>query len=472
MGTFRKILGLSAADAGAKGLSFVAMVYVAREAGADRYGVLEFGALLLSYFLLLADAGLELWATRAASTGVAVKDLVARILPLRLTFAASSIVLLAALTPLLPPFPGLRLIVLLFALTLLPQAASLKWVFLGQHNTRRVAAGLLLSQLLFVSLVFAFFREPSHILLVPLFRLAADIGMALFFWTAYVRANGWPQLRVPDRESTHIVTTAFILGLSQAIGLLGYSFNTVLLGYLKSSTDVGWYSAAYKPVIVALALPLAYYASFFPVLARAYARDTVDFHLILGRSLRLTAVVALPLGVSVSFLAEPIILTLFGGGYREAIPILRVLCWSAVLVTLRGNFRQSLNAAGKFDRDLRSSLLALAANLALNLALIPRYGPLGAASATVTADLVWLFSAWFYAGRHLAVGRAPGWLWRPALAAVAMASCFAVLPVENWILTAAIAAGAYTLTLGACGEFRLLLAKSVRPLAAPVGARE
>jgi len=80
---FRNILRLSVGDFLAKTLNFLAFVYLARVLGVASYGVLEFASSILTYFLLLADGGLELWATREAAEGRDLRELAARVVPLR-----------------------------------------------------------------------------------------------------------------------------------------------------------------------------------------------------------------------------------------------------------------------------------------------------------------------------------------------------------------------------------------------------
>ena len=57
---FRNILKLAAGDFLAKTLYFFSFVYLARVLGVNTFGVLEFANSLLTYLLLMADAGLEI----------------------------------------------------------------------------------------------------------------------------------------------------------------------------------------------------------------------------------------------------------------------------------------------------------------------------------------------------------------------------------------------------------------------------
>src|SRR4029077_16953738 len=142
-----------------------------------------------------------------------------------------------------------------------------------------------------------------------------------------------------------------------------------------------------------------------------------------------------------------IIHILFGVPYAAAVPVLQVLAWSAVLVTLRGTFKHGLNAAGRPELDLRSAAASVTLNVGLNLALIPRYGILGAAVAAGTADVLWLFAVAWYFNRHVMRVDLHSVILRPLAASGLMIACLVLLQSSFWGLRAVIGAAAYLGTL-------------------------
>src|SRR5262249_25718345 len=155
-----------------------------------------------------------------------------------------------------------------------------------------------------------------------------------------------------------------------------------------------------------------------------YAENRECFREVVVRSLRLTAIFALPLGVGGVFLADPIIKLLVGPTYVESVPVFQILSWSAVLVILRGTYRQALNAAHLSRLDLRCAATSVALNIALNLILIPLYGIIGAAIATVVAESLWLMMAAYHSNRYITQVNPIALLFPPLIAAAAMAISF------------------------------------------------
>ena len=429
------MLRFSAGDFLAKILHFLTFIYLARVLDVAAYGVLEFANSSMTYFLLLADCGLELWATREAAQGKDVKELVSRIVPLRLLLAVVAFSLMLGLLPVFPNFAFLRTVLILFGLTLFTQALNLKWVFFGREKIRSVVAGLILAQIAFAIAVFAFIRSPAALVYVPILRLAADFVMVAYFsrlfWVEFGGKVGYTL-----KNSRLVFKAALTMGAAHGLATVNYNFDSVLIGFMLNSIAVGLYNAAYRPVTMAVALPVSYFLGLLPLLSRIYVESQDTFRATIVRSLRWTATLAMPIGIGGTFLAYPIIDFLFGPAYAEAAPALQVLCWSAVLVILRGTYRQAFNATGNQRLDLRCATASTTSNLCLNLLLIPRYGILGAAVATLAAEILWLTTAATYFYRRINRINLLSFLFRPAIAAVAMGIYFFLVPHGFWMIRA------------------------------------
>lgn len=417
----------------------------------ERYGVLEFAISLMFYFLLLGDGGLELWATREAAKTPDLPALVARILPLRFLLAAASFAVLGVSLAALPPYPELRLVLGLFGLSLLAQAASLKWVFMGQEKMAHVAWGLLLSKLIFFLLAVGLVRGTTALLLVPVISLAGDAALTFYFGGVYARRNEW---RVPWalRGAGAILRPALTIGMAQAMGLLNYNFDSVLLGFLTNVRTVGLYNAAYKPVTIVLAFPLTYFTGLFPALSRTHAEGQAAFRALVERALRFSALMVAPLAVGGTLLAKPILLLLYGESYAASAAVLPILVWSAVLVILRGSYRHALIAAGHQAIDLRCAIISTTVNVGLNLLLIPRYGMTGAATATLLGDAAWFLMSFLgFENKVMRLNPLP-YLARPVLAGAAMAACLLLLASLSWMERAILSVIVYFVVLLALRE--------------------
>jgi O-antigen/teichoic acid export membrane protein len=429
---FRNILRLATGDLVAKATSFFAFVYLARILGVTKFGVLEFAGSVLAYLLLIADCGFEMWGTREAANSSDIPGLAARVAPIRLLLASISFVLLLAVLPLFPHYPSLRAVLVIYGLTVFAQAVSLKWVFLGQQQMSGVARGLVIGQVVFAALVVGFIHNAVGLVWVPAFKLLGDVVTAAYFARWFARSYGRFALNMTLRGARAMLKPAFTIGFSLAMGLLNYNFDAVLLGFLRGPTVVGWYNAAYKVLLIGVSAALAYFAGLFPALSRLYVENRKEFGLLVRHTAELWLVFAVPMVVAGTFLAEPGIRLLYGAAYLNSVAPFRILLWSAALVMLRWVYMDSLRATGHQALDLRCAITSASLNVALNILLIPRFGMVGAASATVTADVVWLVMSCYYFRRAQLSSDAFPPVWGPLLGGGVMCVVFYSTRSLDW----------------------------------------
>ena len=129
-----------------------------------------------------------------------------------------------------------------------------------------------------------------------------------------------------------------------------------------------------------------------------------EFCLLVRRTAELWLVFVVPLVVAGTFLAGPVIRFLYGAAYDNSVAPFQILLWSAALVMLRWVYMDSLRATGHQALDVRCAVTSASLNVVLNILLIPRFGMIGAASATVTADVVWFFMSYYYFRRAVLPG--------------------------------------------------------------------
>jgi O-antigen/teichoic acid export membrane protein len=431
---FRNIVRLATGDLIAKATSFLAFVYLARILGVAEFGVLEFAGSVLAYVLLLGDGGLEMWGTREAANTADLPALAGRILPLRLLLASVSFVILLALLPLFPNYPRLRTVLAIYGLSAFAAAANLKWIFMGQQKMTVVARGLVIGQVVFAAMVVIFVHNPVGMIWVPVFRLVGEVASASYFALWFRRDYGFAGLRVSLQKASAVLRPALTIGMSLAMGLLNYNFDSVLLGFLRGPSVVGWYNAAYKLLLVGISVAVTYFAGLFPALSRAYVANREEFRHLVRSTVELWLMCIVPFVVAGTFLADPIVRFLYGSAYASAAAPFRILLWSAALVVLRWVYMDSLRATGHQNLDVRCAITSATLQVGLNILLIPRFGMIGAASATVFADLVWFVMSYYYFRRAvLADVPAPAWA-GPLLGAGAMCIVLWFAHPLNWIL--------------------------------------
>lgn len=400
----RNALALAISSIGTKAASFFVLLLLARRVGVDDFGRLNFAQTVISYLIIVANFGIPLVAIRALATrGEHFRDQVGAFLSAQFVAGALSTVLLVVLLVLLPKSDDDKLLIALFSLSLLGTAFLIDWAFRAREQMMFVAVGNLLQALLPLVLIFIFVRSAAELYLVPVFLALGLWGRNLFYWQRFVRDHGWPPLDFTGAKIVTLLRQASTLGASIIMIQVYYNIDTIMLGFMRSDAEVGWYNAAYRIVLVFTSLGGIVGDVIFPRLSRQIALQSVaqkSRTLLLGAKLLIFA--SLPIALAGTFYAGPIMTFLFGPAYSNGAPALQILIWQVFTVFSNISFAYHLLAAGQNRLYFISVTAGAVINLALNLVLIPAYGMMGATVTTIVAEVVVLSLLVIFATRTIA----------------------------------------------------------------------
>jgi len=171
------------------------------------------------------------------------------------------------------------------------------------------------------------------------------------------------------------------------MGTIYFQLDSILLSYFCGNTEVGYYQAALRLVVVILLIPDIITKSLLPVMSQYFKSSTDKLHQLFDISLKYMTIIAIPLSVSVYLLAEPIILFLFGAEYLKSIIVLEVLSWVILLRFIGYILGVYFTVINK--QIIRTYIVTIAAiiSVILNIILIPRYGFWGASLTNLISNI-------------------------------------------------------------------------------------
>jgi O-antigen/teichoic acid export membrane protein len=137
-------------------------------------------------------------------------------------------------------------------------------------------------------------------------------------------------------------------------------------------------------------------------------------------TMRVLAMICIPAAFGLGALAEPLLRTLYGAKFLPAIPAFAILAILTLGKALQMPARQLLTAADKQTLIVKWGLVLAVINLAIDFALIPRYGALGAAIAKGTIQVIGAVSIWSIVVAAFQARLPLGRLGRTTVAALAM----------------------------------------------------
>ncbi len=181
---------------------------------------------------------------------------------------------------------------------------------------------------------------------------------------------------------------------------LYWRIDVFMLSKMGTVDDVGRYGAAWRILELALVVPQSFCLSLYPQLAAAVRSDRAELARLGRLAMRVMAAGSLPLAAWVAVMGNDIMALLYGEAFRSTGPTLTILVWTLVPYGWVRYHAYVLVAAELQRIDLAMNVALTVINIALNLYLIPAYGPWGAGLATLISMLVYAIAQVAYLGRH------------------------------------------------------------------------
>jgi O-antigen/teichoic acid export membrane protein len=217
--------------------------------------------------------------------------------------------------------------------------------------------------------------------------------------------------------------------LTFVLTILYFRIDQPLVYALRPHVEAGWYGAAYKPFEALLFIPMTFLSIVFPVLSIYHRERPGELLDAVNRFFKALLLIGWPMSVGIFMLAHPLTRLLFGQAYGPSEPALRILALSLGFAFVNNAFIGALSATDHQASFTWAAGWSLVANLALNLALIPNFGYIGASWATVMTEIVLGIAGWTLTARH--IGYVAVWRlsWRVVLAGLVMGA--AIYPLRD-----------------------------------------
>jgi len=170
-------------------------------------------------------------------------------------------------------------------------------------------------------------------------------------------------------------------GLASVFQVMVLWLDTLLLGILRSPSEAGIYSASSRYLLIGAFFLTAINQALAPQVGALLAANERRRAQSVYQSATWWIVAATwPIYLTIVIFA-PLALKVFGAGFEQGAPVLVILGMAALVATATGSVDWVLLMGGKSTWNLMNTAIALVANVALNLLLIPHYGMVGAATA-------------------------------------------------------------------------------------------
>jgi PST family polysaccharide transporter len=374
------------------GVGFFVTVWITRYLGPEKYGLLSYASAFAGLFTAIANLGLY---------GIVVRDIVRypestdEILGTAffLKFSGGLCALLLSLGLIFFIRPGETLTYWLVGIT------ATGFIF----QSFEVFDFWFQSKLLSKRTVFANIPGFLLITIAKIVLILINAPLIAFAWTgafeillgsigllaAYqLKTRRVGYLRVSMKWAKSLLKDCCPLIFAGLMLMIYNRIDQVMIGQMVGNYSVGIYSVAVKLAEFWYIFPTLVLNSVLPTIVEAKQSGEAFYYRRLQKVFDLMALISLVFVLPLFVFSKQIIVLFYGSAYAEAGAVLAVYVLSGIFVFL-GHVRESWIAVENIARfSLYSTATGAFVNILLNYLLIPRYGNLGAAYATLIALFV------------------------------------------------------------------------------------
>ena len=374
-----------------RAIQLVIFVYLARVLGKTEFGIFSFGLAFSLLFMIIADFGLSTLITREISRDKkSASKYLSNSIIIKLLLSAIAFVFAYLFLNIAGYSEEVKTIAyIMLGFALMQSFTEINYsIFRAFERMHYDAFTKILRMLILAGAIFYLIKNNYGLLASSLAFLATEfIILVIAFFITYTRFIKI-SFKFDYDFSRNLLKKSSFFCLSLVFASLYLYIDVVMLSKMRSTTEVGIYSAATNIIIALIFIPQMYSNSIYPVISRFYITSRKSLQFAYEKSFKYLSIIGLGAAAGIYSLSEKIILFLYGWEYSESAVVLAILTVYLFLKfpnPMTGIILVSIN---KQKSRLFTQGIAAVTNIALNFILIPPYGIIGAAVATVLTEII------------------------------------------------------------------------------------
>lgn len=372
-------------------LSYLLIIYLARQLGVLNFGKFVFANSFAHLFLILSDFGLTTLIIREVARDRKIgPQYVGNAATLKIALSVITFVAILFILNIMAIPYDTRIIVYLIAACFIFENMGTFFggVFQAYERMWFNAIIQIIQKLFLLLLCFILLSRGYGLvaicvvyLLSGMFYCCANAGFVTYRFLKphyEVRLGFWREL----------LKESLPLAISAAIAMVYYNIDMIMLGKMKDEAVVGWYGVSYHLYFAIITFFGAFLVAIFPVMSRFFEAHRERLSRIYEKSFKAISGLGLPLSVGCVLLSKKIILFLYGPQYEHSIIVFKIFASIIVFGCLNGLASYFLVSINRQRLVVKVLAITTGVNVLLNFILIPRYSYIGAACATLVSEIL------------------------------------------------------------------------------------
>lgn len=369
----------------------VTFPYISRVLLSEGNGKIAFASSVITYFTMFASLGIPTYGIRACAKVRDDKDKLSKTVQELMIINSGTMFLVClvyiASIILVPKFSAEKELFIVNGIGMVLNMFAMTWLYNALEQYAYITVVNLLVKIISLVFMFLLVRRPEDYIIYGVITMLASSASYVF---NFFYAKKFISFRKSGKYNLAVHMKPILIFFAMAAATNVYTnLDVVMLGFMKTDTDVGYYNAAIKVKTILVTLITSLGTVLLPRLSYYIKQNRKEeFYRMIGKAVNFVVILGVPLTVYFALFAEESILFLAGEDFRGAIFPMIILMPTILLIGLSNiTGIQVLTPQNRENQVLYSILWGAAIDFLLNLILIPRYASSGAAIATVIAEL-------------------------------------------------------------------------------------
>ena len=375
-------------------LPIITVPYVTRIFTSEDLGNYGFYNSIVSYFSLFAMLGIGLYGTKQIASARDVNSTFWNIYAIQLIASLISIFVYVIAILCIPTMSGI--IPLILFISLFSKIIDISWLFSGKEDFKKITLRNTVVKVVGVISIFTFIKNSEDLYLYILLIVVFDFLGQVVMWVPAKKFIKRPSFNMKImKKNLHPIVLLF---LPQVAISLYVVLDRTLLGLLGSYSDVGIYeqgqkltSIIYKIVSSLGVVMLPRVANLLSERKEKEAQNMVKFSFILYN------LIIFPMIFGLIAVNEVFVKLFLGKDFQDVKYVLYITTINIMLVgwtNILGH--QVLVVRNKNKEFMLSTTIPAFVSVAVNIAVIPFFGYIGASITAVIVELLAFTIQWYY----------------------------------------------------------------------------
>jgi O-antigen/teichoic acid export membrane protein len=276
------------------------------------------------------------------------------------------------------------------------------WLFKGLEKYNIITLINIFTRVGLVVSIFYFINAKTDYWIYYAITVAAHIILSILFFVISLKHVN---IKFSNLNFNKHLRPLFLI-FASVLAISVYDFlDMVILGYISTASEVGFYTVSMKVVRITLSIVTSLSVVIMPRMSYYLKKNDIKaFYDIFNNSIHFISLISLPALIGIILLAPNIIGLFAGDSFIPAINLLICLAFLIIIIgysNLLGT--QLLIPSGKEKYYLYCVSIGAFINLLLNFILIPHYNALGAVVATLISAISVFLASLYYSQKDFKI---------------------------------------------------------------------